>query len=101
MKPEEVISQLDNLKRYCQYEIGKGDEITRKDVQALDKAIEALEKEIPENPRIEKKTLNIERYGEYCEPEEYLVKKCRTCGSDVEFSYLYCPYCGQKLDWEV
>ena len=56
---------------------------------ALDMAIEALEKQIPKNPKRLKGSL----FG-----EEKYYHKCPNCGAAyVDDSY--CPICGQALDW--
>lgn len=48
MNIEEVIEQLENLQMHCKDFVDKEDDcIWERDVQALGKAIELLEKEIP------------------------------------------------------
>lgn len=75
MTYEEAIKQLSNVTIYHQ------GECTR---EALDMAIEALEKQIPKKP-----------YWEYggCH--------CKSCGLDVLSDEHFCPLCGQAIDWEV
>ena len=52
--------------------------------EAFNKAIDALEKQIPKKP-----------YWEYggCH--------CKSCGLDVLSDECFCPLCGQAIDWEV
>lgn len=62
-------------------------------IQALDMAIQALEKQIPKKPMIS----YDERVKEnWC--------SCGVCAFGLGWKrtihYKYCPDCGQKLDWE-
>lgn len=52
-------------------------------IQTIDMAIEALEKQIPKEP-IKLKAMTY--------------KRCPVCKNNVE--NLYCPSCGQNIDWE-
>lgn len=27
--------------------------------------------------------------------------ECRDCGATLETDWEYCPYCGEKIDWEA
>lgn len=62
--------------------VGDNDEeIYRKDIEALKKALELFEKQIPKKHR------------------------CPSCdGHDIEDVFIekinFCPFCGQALDWE-
>ena len=95
MNTKQAISQLENLQCHCQEYIDKDDEdsIWRKDVQALDIAIKAVEKEIPKKP-IKNKEQNIRYASSY---------SCPKCGGRFSGTGIadYCYHCGQKLDWEV
>lgn len=54
--------------------------------EALNIAIEALEKLIPKSKRAPFDTESI---------------SCGNCNSDIsDTDYTHCPYCGQKLDWK-
>ena len=55
---------------------------------AFEKAIEALEKQIPKKNKIidEKYTRNF-------------IFGCANCNEPVKFPQKYCAYCGQALDW--
>ena len=58
---------------------------------------EALEKQIPKNPRFE---------GDWYVNGElvYDTWVCPSCNEEYEADYdhyEYCPYCGQAIDWEV
>ena len=58
-------------------------------IMALDMAIKALEKQIPKKPN-----KNFEKFsGVWCSCGKYLGK-----GYFVD-KPIYCPNCGQKLDW--
>ena len=88
MDISQVISQLERLKGYCKEFADTHDEpnIWEDDVQALDKAIEVLRKEIP------KKVESIHKRG---------VWNCGYCPCCKNTAYgNYCPHCGQKLNWE-
>lgn len=68
------------------------------DKLALDKAIEALEKQIPKTP-------DIEGDGYADGKMVYDTWICPNCGKDYEIecdNYDYCPNCGQAIDkiWE-
>lgn len=66
--------------------VGDDDEIYRKDIEALKKALEVLEKQIPKNPKR---------------------GVCPSCGSRHIYAatlmkaecFKYCGDCGQALDW--
>lgn len=63
-------------------------EIYRKDIEALKKAVEVLEKQIPKKP-IEKS------------PWVYHCPRCdsRTIEDAFIKKFKFCPDCGQALDW--
>lgn len=75
----------------------RGGIIPQKRAEALDVAIQALEKQIPKKPIMRQYFENLE--------EEYLC--CPTCGeiltdripADNKTFYFHCMNCGQKLDW--
>ena len=58
---------------------------------AVDKAIEALEKQIPKKPR------EAVQSGFFWCPVCSKAIKMRIEGSKINISY--CPFCGQALDW--
>lgn len=64
--------------------------------EALDTAIEVLEKQLPKKPNFE---------GDGYAPDGtfvYDIWICPSCGGYYEVDYddyVYCPKCGQKLDW--
>ena len=75
MKENEAIKELHEIRPI-------GGIIPQKRAEALDVAIQALEKQIPKKP--------IDR----C-----MYKECPICGNvEIEFCK-HCPDCGQKLDW--
>ncbi len=51
-------------------------------IEAICKAVEALEKQTPKKP-----------YWEYG------VWHCKSCGFDVFRDDFFCPICGQEIDW--
>lgn len=65
--------------------------------EAAEKAVEALEKQIPKKPEMEQN-----RYDDDC-------WECPSCGSflgyeiecrEESYQMNYCPCCGQKISWE-
>lgn len=76
----------------------RGGIITQKRAEAIDMAINALEKQIPKRPIMKPYFDDME--------EEYLC--CPTCGDiltdriplDNKDFYFHCLNCGQKLKWE-
>ena len=90
MTENEAIKELHEIRP-------RGGIIPQKRAEAIDMAINALEKQIP------KKTI-LKQYFDDME-EEYLC--CPTCGEiltdriqlDNKDFYFHCLNCGQKLDW--
>lgn len=87
MTPKEAIEQLESLIINSQYFHEEEGDIWEKDIEALNMAIEALEKQIPKKP-ITTKDGN---------------KSC-SCGLVVQTGYIrnclyYCDNCGQAIDW--
>lgn len=62
--------------------------------EALDTAIEALEKQLPKKP-IEIKETYTSKIG------EFRVAKCPNCGKEVSDRFNVCLECRQNLDWSV
>ena len=66
------------------------------EIKALETAIEALEKQLPRKPNFE---------GDGYAPNGTFVYDTWICPScegyyEVDYDdYVYCPQCGQKLDW--
>lgn len=90
MEECEAIKELHNIRP-------RGGIIPQKRAEALDVAIQALEKQIPKKPIMKQYFENLE--------EEYLC--CPTCGeiltdripADNNTFYFHCMNCGQKFDW--
>ncbi len=59
-------------------------------VQTYEAAIEALEKQLPMKP------LDAE-----LDIDGTKIIPCGNCGEAVQFPWSYCPYCGQKIDWQL
>lgn len=62
--------------------------------EALDTAIEALEKQLSKKP-IEIKETYTSKIG------EFRVAKCPNCGKEVSDRFNVCLECRQNLDWSV
>lgn len=90
MTESEAIKELHKIRP-------RGGIIPQKRAEAIDEAINALEKQIPKKPIMMPYYEDIE--------EEYLC--CPTCGEiltdripmDNKDFYFHCLNCGQKLDW--
>lgn len=65
-------------------------------LEPLSMGIEALEKQIPKKPN------EHYNWGDLLEDEKKENSRwfCVECFRDIEESYSYCPYCGQKLAWD-
>lgn len=88
MAESEAIKELHGIRP-------RGGIIPQKRAEALDVAIQALEKQIPKKPTYE---------GDGYAPDGTLVYDtwiCPCCGKRYEVDYddyTYCPNCGQKID---
>lgn len=88
MTPKEAIEQLESLIINSQYFHDEEGDIWEKDIEALNMAIEALEKQIPKKPI--DKTKSTDDYG-YC-------PNCKTIIDDYS-DFKFCSTCGQAIDW--
>lgn len=90
MTENEAIKELHEIRP-------RGGIIPQKRAEAIDVAINALEKQIPKKPEYEA--------DGYADGElVYDYAKCPICGHDFEYGINdwgceYCSDCGQKLDW--
>ena len=97
MKPEEAIKMLKYNSNVIHKTINGETDIN--EVEALDMAISALEKQIP------KKAVRDERFR-YGMRYEYYDWACPTCGRllafecDINRSNIHHCRCGQAIDWE-
>ncbi len=92
MKEQKVITQEEAIKRLkeSRFTIQPYNYMN----QALDVAISALEKQIPEKPFCD----TIYRQISFIAVEKEDIFTCK-CNNTVCKEYRYCPFCGQKLDW--
>lgn len=87
MTYQEAIKQLEDLIENSKSFSEENDDIWANDVKALEMAIAALNKRIPENPD----------YDENGTP------RCPVCMWDEFYNkeaMRYCPSCGQAINWE-
>ena len=90
MTESEAIKELHKIRP-------RGGIIPQKRAEAIDVAINAIEKQIPKKPEYEA--------DGYADGElVYDYAKCPICGHDFEYGINdwgceYCSDCGQKLDW--
>lgn len=85
MTPEEAIKVLRVILDPYDYPFGEKSKCYQYDLEAINKAIEALEKQIPKKP--------------------YDTVRCPLCKIEVELQPIdteqvtYCLHCGQAIDW--
>ena len=85
MTPEEAIKVLRVVLDPYDYPFGEKSKCYQYDLEAINKAIEALEKQIPKKP--------------------YDIVHCPLCKIEVELQPIdteqvtYCLHCGQAIDW--
>lgn len=60
--------------------------------EAVDMAISALEKQIPMKSGMKKLIGKLGNNNVYVIP-------CGNCGSSIKITHLFCPWCGQAIDW--
>lgn len=77
MTEREAIKELHEIRP-------RGGIIPQKRAEALDVAIQALEKQIAKKPKTD---------------DRYVMHICPWCNDFVKVSHNYCQNCGQKLDW--
>ena len=77
MTESEAIKELHEIRP-------RGGIIPQKRAEALDVAIQALDKQIPKKPKTD---------------DRYVMHICPWCNDFVKVSHNYCQNCGQKLDW--
>ena len=80
MTNREAISVLESINAKTDYYLINDDARA----EAIDIAISALEKQIPQKPK-----MPLDAYW-----------VCPTCGSKVEHPFEHCMRCGQAIDWE-
>ena len=112
MKQTEIIAQLRSLREsQADFARTNGDEIFKRDVEALDAAIEALErirwrKVSDELPEMERDRFSVDVL-KLVVPRGYFFRgvgehfpRCSQCGeeADEEIARLYCAYCGARMD---
>ena len=97
MTVEEAIKSIDDvLNSDYHYDESIGYQMTSDDFEWLEKSKEALEKQIPKKPIIQKmKILD-------CIDQIQIFNKkiCPSCGTVLCADWNFCFECGQKLDWE-
>ena len=105
MSNKEAINKInDVLGSTLLYDDSIDYQLNTDDVEWLEKAKEALEKQIPKKP-IE--TVKIEpviaENGAYVDADTYVLLQCPLCGEQVGIDDLFCDKfcreCGQAIDW--
>ena len=91
MTREEAINRLEMHAINIVGEVAKGNAEAIKDYEAIDMAIEALEKQIPKKP------IAVDWSEEF---EGALIEdRCALCSTYLHYIDRYCPNCGQAIDW--
>lgn len=95
MTENEAIKELHDIRP-------RGGIIPQKRAEALDMAIQALEKQIPKKPmRIERSAMGWEYMDYYCHCGKFIGAEphIKSILEKGEIPVEYCDNCGQKLDW--
>lgn len=95
MTENEAIKELHDIRP-------RGGIIPQKRAEALDMAIQALEKQIPKKPmRIERSAMGWEYMDYYCHCGKFIGTEphIKSILEKGEIPVEYCDNCGQKLDW--
>ena len=94
---EDTIENLGILKKAFQEKVidinldGKGEQDKKEVAFDFDRAIEALEKQIPKKPKIIMIGCDVEWWCPNCGENHILM--------DAKKGFKYCHHCGQKLKW--
>ena len=79
------IEALKNLRLFMKLEDKDNDvKFPYETYEAVDMAIQALEKQIPKKPKTD---------------DRYVMYICPRCNEFIKINKNYCMNCGQKLDW--
>lgn len=95
MTENETIKELHDIRP-------RGGIMSQKRAEALDMAIQALEKQIPKKPmRIERSAMGWEYMDYYCHCGKFIGAEphIKSILEKGEIPVEYCDNCGQKLDW--
>lgn len=95
MTENEAIKELHGIRPRCGI-------IPQKRAEALDVAIQALEKQIPKKPmRIERSAMGWEYRDYYCHCGKFIGAEphIKSILEKGEIPVEYCDNCGQHLDW--
>lgn len=68
-------------------------DLSDKAKEALNVALEALEKQVPKRPG-KKKLIDEKLFGN----NPVYIIPCSRCGSAINITHLFCPWCGQAID---
>ena len=66
-----------------------GNTLSKEAKEALETAIDSLEKQVPKKPAIDELLIDHKK-----------ILLCRNCNEEINVHYSFCPWCGQKIDWE-
>lgn len=97
MEPSKAIDALKNLRLFMQLEDKQNENKFSKDnYEAVDLAIQALEKQIPKKPTI----IDYKKYIGTVKNAEFLrgAYWCPNCRQAIKCG-TFCNKCGQRLDW--
>lgn len=69
-------------------------------VEAFKMAIEALEKQVPKKPKVNHYEEEGEKpYTKICCPNGCHIQLYPVTEKQLAHEHIYCPKCGQKIDW--
>lgn len=96
MTTEKALEILQEIK--CDFKNKCCTSIDLGNIEAIDVAISALEKQIPKKPISIKNDEDV-KIGAGTWKAGVTVYKCSCCNSFISRSSDFCPDCGQALDW--
>lgn len=105
MTPKQAIDRIDlligNEKLFIKIST-MGEIDHSQNIESLEMAKQAVEKQIPKKPDTETINRGIDISGEYEIYSNYICPNCKNVVGDYENEehyYDFCPDCGQALDW--
>ncbi len=100
MTAKEAIEAIDDvLSSEYHYDETLGYQLTSDDFEWLEKAKQALEKQIPKKPNMSGYSCDKDGNSVYLTYDTYDCPNCHTSHEIECEKYDHCPDCGQVLDW--
>ena len=74
------------------------DQLAECEDQAMEMAFQALKKQVPKEPTVSEVEYDM-KIGNVTFRKGTHIYKCE-CGGLLGLTYKFCPFCGQRIDWE-